>query len=320
MKIGLLDVDSHNYPNLPLMKISAYHKAKGDEVELLNPFRHYDIVYSSKVFGDEYSDDYEYCINADLIIEGGTGRAIAIKDGKETYIPEKDNPLPDEIEHIYPDYSLYPELTKDTAYGFLTRGCPNNCPFCIVSKKEGRISHKVADLSEFWRGQKNIELLDANLLACKDKNDLLYQLIDSKARVDFKQGLDARFITEETAELLAKVKIKVIHFAFDLIKNEKQILKGLKIWGDVSPISRREQTVYILTNYNTTFEEDYYRVKKVRELGFNPDVRIYRKGTAPQITKDLQRWSNNRFIYNTCDFPDYVPRADGKSIKELYGD
>lgn len=320
MRIGLLDVDSHNYPNLPLMKISAYHKAKGDDVELLNPFQHYDIVYSSKVFGDEYSDDYEYCINADLIIEGGTGRAIAIKDGKETYIPEKDNPLPDEIEHIYPDYSLYPELTKDTAYGFLTRGCPNNCPFCIVSKKEGRISHKVADLSEFWRGQKNIDLLDANLLACKDKNDLLYQLIDSKANVNFNQGLDARFITEEVASLLSQIQIAKIHFAFDLMKNEKQILKGLKIWGDVSPISRREQIVYILTNYNTTFEEDYYRVRKVRELGFNPDVRIYRKNTAPQITKDLQRWSNNRFVYNTCDFPDYVPRADGKSIKELYGD
>lgn len=318
MKIGLLDVDSHNYPNLPLMKISAYHKAKGDEVEFLNPFQHYDVVYSSKVFGNEYSDDYEFCINADVIIEGGTGRAIAIKDGKETYIPEKDNPLPDEIEHIYPDYDLYPALTKNTAYGFLTRGCPNNCPFCIVSKKEGRISHKVADLSEFWRGQKNIELLDANLLACKEREDLLQQLIDSKARVNFCQGIDARFITEDVALMLANVNIKLIHFAFDLMKNEKQILKGLKIWGDVSPLSRSKQTVYILTNYNTTFEEDYYRVRKVRELGFNPDVRIYRKSTAPQITKDLQRWSNNRFIYNTCDFLDYVPRADGKPIKEIY--
>ena len=318
MKIGLLDVDSHKFPNLPLMKVSAYHKAKGDEVEFLNPFQHYDIVYSSKVFGDEYSKDYEFCINADVIIEGGTGRAIAIKDGKETYIPEKDNPLPDEIEHIYPDYDLYPALTKNTAYGFLTRGCPNNCPFCIVSKKEGRISHKVADLSEFWRGQKNIELLDANLLACKDCKELLGQLIDSKARVNFNQGLDARFITEEVAILLSQVNIKLIHFAFDLMKNEKQILKGLEIWAKHSPISRREQIVYILTNYNTTFQEDYYRVKKVKELGFNPDVRIYRKQTAPQITKDLARWSNNRFLYNAFDFPDYVPRADGKSIKEIY--
>ena len=173
---------------------------------------------------------------------------------------------------------------------------------------------------EFWRGQKNIELLDANILACKERKELLNQLIESKAKVNFNQGLDARFITNDIAKLLAQIDIKMIHFAFDLMKNEKQLLKGLKIWGDISPVSRRHQIVYILTNYNTTFEEDYYRVRKVRELGFNPDVRIYRKSTAPQITKDLQRWSNNRFIYNTCDFPDYVPRADGKSIKELYGE
>ena len=235
---------------------------------MLNPFKHYDIVYSSKIFGDEYSEDFVYCINADLIIEGGTGRAISIKDGREVYNPEKDSPLPEEIEHIYPDYDLYPELTKDTAIGFLTRGCPNNCPFCIVSKKEGRISRKVADLSEFWRGQKNIDIMDANLLACKDREDLLNQLIDSKAVIDFKQGLDARFITEETAKLLAKIKIKFIHFAFDLMKNEEKIIEGLRIWGGVSPVSRREQTVYILTNYNTTFQEDLYRVQKVRELGF----------------------------------------------------
>lgn len=278
-EIGLLDVDSHNFPNLPLMKISAYHKSIGDNVEMLNPFKHYDIVYSSKVFGDEYSDDYPFGIQADKIIEGGTGRAIRIVNGREEYCKEDDSPLPDEIEHIYPDYSLYG--VTDTAIGFLTRGCPNNCPFCIVSKKEGRISHKVADLSEFWRGQKNIELMDANILACKDREDLLQQLIDSKARVNFNQGLDARFITEETAEMLSRVKIKALHFAFDLMKNEDKICKGLEIWSRYSPVSRREQIVYILTNYNTTFEEDYYRVQKVREYGFNPDVRVYRKETAP---------------------------------------
>lgn len=317
MEIGLLDVDSHNFPNLPLMKISAYHKAKGDSVEMLNPFKHYDIVYSSKVFGDEYSDDYEYCINADVVIEGGTGRAIHIKDGKEVYCEEQDKALPDEIEHIYPDYSLYPEY-KDTALGFLTRGCPNNCPFCIVSKKEGRVSHKVADLSEFWRGQKHIDIMDANILACKDREDLLQQLIDSKAKVNFKQGLDARFITEGTAELLAKINIKYIHFAFDLMKNEKAIIKGLEIWAEHSPITRREQTIYILTNYNTTFDEDLYRVRAVRRLGYNPDVRIYRKNTAPQILKDMQRWANNRFIYNACDFWDYEAR--GKTMREWYKD
>lgn len=314
MDVGLLDIDSHNFPNLPLMKISAYHKQLGDSVEMLNPFKHYDIVYASKIFGNEYSDDYPYCINADKIIDGGTGRAIEIVDGQEVYHKEKDNPLLDEIEHMYPDYELYG--ITDTAYGFLTRGCPNNCPFCIVSKKEGRISHKVADLSEFWRNQKNIELMDANILACKDRKALLQQLIDSGAKVNFNQGLDARFITDEIAELLSQIDIKMIHFAFDLMKNEKQIVKGLEIWARHSKTSTRNQIVYILTNYNTTFAEDFYRITTVAKLGYSPDVRIYRKNSAPKITRDLQRWANNRFVYRSCNFWDYAPR--GTTMKETY--
>ena len=81
MKIGLLDVDGHNFPNLPLMKISAYHKQRGDDVEFLFPLEHYDRVYVSKVFGEEYSDDYLYAIDADEVIYGGTGYAITIENG-----------------------------------------------------------------------------------------------------------------------------------------------------------------------------------------------------------------------------------------------
>jgi tRNA A37 methylthiotransferase MiaB len=156
MRVGLFDVDSHNFPNLPLMKISAYHKAKGDDVEFIDFFKHYDKVYVSKVFGDEYSSMDMTCINADEITYGGTGFAITVEDGKEIYHKDRDRNLPEELEHIYPDYSLYPELTKNKAYGFLTRGCCNDCEFCIVSKKEGRCSVKVADLSEWWNGQKEI--------------------------------------------------------------------------------------------------------------------------------------------------------------------
>lgn len=173
MKIGLYDVDSHNFPNLPLMKISAWHKSQGDEVEWWFPMMHYDKVYVSKVFGDEYSQMDMTAISADEIVFGGTGFAITVEDGKEVYHKDRDKDLPYEIEHIYPDYSLYPELTKDKAYGFLTRGCCNNCSFCIVSQKEGICSHNVADLSEWWRGQKEIILLDANILACKDRISLL---------------------------------------------------------------------------------------------------------------------------------------------------
>jgi hypothetical protein len=281
---------------------------------------HYDKVYVSKVFGDEYSQLPDYPFQAYEIEYGGTGFAITIENGKEVFHKDRDKNLPPHIEHIYPDYDLYPELTKDTAYGFLTRGCCNDCSFCIVSKKEGRCSVKVADLNEFWRGQKYIKLLDPNILACKDRIELLEQLRDSKARVDFTQGLDARFVTEEVALLLKQIKKDVVHFAFDFMKNEKAIIKGLKTYADICglPNDCGSKTVYVLTNYATTHEEDMYRIRAIEDCGFVPDIRIYRKSTAPQITRDLQRWCNNRFLYKSTKWEDYVPRADGKTIRELY--
>ena len=320
MNIGLYDVDSHNFPNLALMKLSAWHKAHGDSVELVDiehPLKHYDKVYISKTFGEEYSKMSDYFPNADEIVFGGTGFAITIEDGKEVYHKDRDPNLPYEIEHIYPDYSLYPELTRDTAYGFLTRGCCNNCGFCLVSKKEGLCSVKVADLSEFWSGQKEIILLDANILACKDRMELLRQLADSGAWIEFNQGLDARFMTVEVAEALNFIKRKVTHFAFDFMKNEKAIVRGLNIYRDHCKPNNND-SVYILTNFDTTIEEDLYRVRLVQEAGLLPDIRVYRRNTAPRILRDLQRWCNNRFLYRSCDFMDYVPRKDGKTIKELY--
>ena len=147
MKIGLIDVDGHNYPNLPLMKISAWHKKQGDTVEWYDTwnglFSPYDVVYMSKVFS--FTEDYSQPVYAESVIKGGSGYCISLVDGKEVFDKSKDKELPYEIEHIYPDYSLYPDF-KDTAYGFLTRGCPRGCDFCHVKAKEGLISHKVADL------------------------------------------------------------------------------------------------------------------------------------------------------------------------------
>lgn len=305
MKIGLIDVDGHNFPNLALMKISAYHKAQGDDVEWCVPILQYDIVYQSKVFDDTYSQDISFVPQADEIIKGGTGYGM-------------NNKLPDEMEHIYPDYSLYPELTKDTAFGFLTRGCCNNCSFCIVCEKEGRCSQKVADLSEFWRGQKNIKLLDPNLLACPDKKELLQQLIDSKAKIDFTQGLDARFINDEIAKLICKCKIDIVHFAFDLMENEKAIRQGLECFKEHYKGSDRALKVYVITNYNTTHQEDWYRVKCISELGYHPYVMIYQKGTHDRFLTDLQRYCNSPFLFRSTSFEDYVPRSNGKSCKELY--
>lgn len=154
MRIGLIDVDGHNFPNIPLMKLSAWHKEKGDHVEWYSPMfsGHMDKVYMSKVFS--FTPDYEYLIDADEVVRGGSGYCIGNINGIEVYDKSKETNLPYEIEHIYPDYSLYPELTQDTAYGFLTRGCPRGCNFCHVKNKEGRKSVKVADLTEFWGGAK----------------------------------------------------------------------------------------------------------------------------------------------------------------------
>ena len=155
MRIGLIDVDSSNFPNLALMKLSAYHRLRGDNVEWYTPFgERYDRVYMSKVFS--FTPDYDLAINADEVVKGGTGHCINLENGKEVFNMPQDAHLPSMIEHIYPDYSLY--NIKDTAYGFLTRGCPRGCDFCIVGKKEGKRTYKVADLSEFWNGQKNIVL------------------------------------------------------------------------------------------------------------------------------------------------------------------
>ena len=298
MKIGLIDVDSHNYPNLALMKLSAWHKSQGDTVEWWWGWEQYDRVYMSKVFDETYTPDIPEPLNAKEIIKGGTGYGL-------------DNKLPDEIEHIYPDYSLYPKLTKYTAYGFLTRGCPNACPFCIVSEKEGRRSRKVADLSEWWSGQQNIVLMDPNILACREHMELLEQLAVSGAWVDINQGLDARLLTPQNIEVIKRIKIKEINFAWDLMKNSKRVIHGLNLWKRYGKRDRHGSwgAVYVLTNYNTTMAENLYRVYKLRDVGFDPYVMVYDKPHAPQEIRDLQRWCNSRTIFKSCpDFKDYRAR------------
>lgn len=298
MKIGLIDVDGHNFPNLALMKISAYHKAKGDDIEWCNLFKHYDRVYQSKVFDDTYTPDLEYIPNADEIIKGGTGYGL-------------DNKLPDEIEHQYPDYSLYPDLTKDTAYGYLTRGCPRGCHFCIVAEKEGRCSQKVADLSEFWSDQKFIKLLDPNILACREHLNLLQQLVDSKAYIDFTQGIDARLLTIESIELINQIKLKEIHFAWDYMKEEKAVLKGLSLYKKYAKHMPHGHygSVYVLCNYDTTMEENLYRIYTLRDMDYDPYVMIYDKPNAPQEVRYLQRWCNNKIIFRSQpDFYKYDPK------------
>lgn len=329
-RIGLIDVDGHHFPNLCLMKLSAFHKQQGDIVEWHDKSApEYDIVYMAKVFSNAYSPDVPEPINARKIVKGGTGYAIWLEGDREVYHKELDPPLAPEIENIYPDYSLYPEYTgygqslkKQTAYGFLTRGCPRGCGFCHVAPKEGRCSHKVADLSQFWSGQGHICLSDPNILACKDALPLLKQLADSGATIDFNQGLDARLITPEKAELLARMKLKTPHFAMDSMDALVPVSRGLRLYVDACKRIKgkwnwRNAKVFCLTNFDTTHEQDMERIKAIQDCECYPYVMIYNKPSAPQITRRLQRWTNNVICYaKSKDFDDYQQWAYKKPLQE----
>lgn len=304
MKIGLIDVDGHNFPNLPLMKISAWHKKQGDSVEWYQPLfsGHLDKVYMSKVFS--FTPDYEYYVDADEVIKGGSGYCIELVDGKEVYHKENDKDLPDEIEHIYPDYELY---GIDYAIGFLSRGCPRGCSFCHVASKEGKCSYKVADLSEFWHGQKNIVLCDPNILACNDHLSLLTQLADSKAKVEFNQGLDIRLVTDRNLEVLKRIKLDSIHFAFDRWQDKDIIEPKLRMFAEKTGFNRGKGKVmvYILVNFDTTIEQDIYRIQLCRELNFSPYPMIYDKEHANPIYRKMQRWCNNFIFWSCPTFEEY---------------
>ena len=298
MEIGLVDVDGTRFPNLVLMKLSARHKARGDNVHLLRPD---DVLLGGNLFGG-YDKLYAACV----FTENRSTSARLKEMGAEIGGTGTDNPstLPHEVEHAYPDYALYGDA--HTAYGFLTRGCPRACPFCIVAGKEGRESRKVADLKEFWSGEATIKLLDPNLLAAREYMDLLEQLAASGAWIDFTQGLDARLLTADNIGLLNTCKVKRLHFAWDNPR-DTVVPRMLEVFASHTNIQDyRKRKVYVLTNYWSTHAEDLQRVYWLRAHDYDPYVMIYDKPRAPKETRQLQRWANNKIIFRSCErFEDY---------------
>jgi len=291
MKIGLFDIDS-KYHNLALMKISAYHKQKGDEVEFYKSLWHstYDKIYCSKIFTKaDKNGDYR----TDDMICGGSGINIKRK-------------LPKEIEHIRPDYSLY---NLNYSLGFTTRGCIRSCGFCIVRQKEGYIKEH-AEVEEFLNSKsKIIILLDNNFLALSSHIKKLQKYIDRGWIMDFNQGLDIRLINKENAKLLRKVKhLKQIRFSWDLMNYEKEVKEGLKILLKTG-IKPYRIMVYTLCNFNTSFEEDMYRFEELVNLGVDPFMMIYENGNKK--IRDFTRWVNKR-LYKVCDWDNYNRRTDNK--------
>jgi len=283
MKVGLAQIDGI-WPNLALMKLSAYHKRLGDSVSVANALERFDTVYASKIFN--FTPDWDsYPIYSDKVI-GGTGYDWKIS-------------LPEEVEHIMPDYDIF---NCKWAMGFTTRGCVRNCSFCVVPTKEGKIRRN-APISEFWNGQKEVVLLDNNLTAAPDvlAEDCAF-IREHKLKVDFSQGLDARLMTDEMAREIGSVKhIGQIHFAFDSMSVEKPVFRGLEIMSQY--VRPGKITCFVLIGFDTTPEQDLYRVTKLHELGYESFVMPYNKSDPYQ--RRFTRWCNHKAIFKTVKWEDY---------------
>ena len=321
MKIGLVDVDGHGkkkkwgatiYPNLALCKIARWHKMRGDDVEWTFPFEHYNKIYISKVFN--FSPDDLTIYDADEIIRGGTGYNIESR-------------LPKEIDLVQPDYSIYPNVLNDTAYGFLTRGCPNKCPWCVVPRKEGYI-HPYMDVDEIAiEGRTKLVLMDNNILAAGDyAKEQLQKIINKGYKVDFNQALDARLVTDEYACLLAKVKWleNRIRFGCDTQGQIKQCEKAM----DKINNHGYKGEYFLYTMLNDDFDECYSRIsywwKRLQDFRKNHNGRAvyayaqpYRdpdnpNRPVPQWQKDMAQWVNKRMIFCTTSFKEFEPRKGFK--------
>jgi|TARA_R110000822_G_scaffold67579_1_gene164508 hypothetical protein len=291
VKIGLLDVDS-KIPNLALMKISQWHKSKGDDVEFYMPLaRHlYDKVYASKIFN--FSDGSD--IQPEMIV-GGTGIDLKIS-------------LPSGVDEMLPDYSIY---NYPHNIGFAMRGCRFACKFCVVPEKEGR--PKSADtISDLWtqRSSDFLVLLDNDFFGNPEWSDRIAEIKKLGLKVNFNQGLNIRLISDRQAEALASVNFrnlsgthKEVYFAWDQIKDEKVIIRGINrvIKAGLKPY---QMQFYILVGFDSTPEEDMHRVLMLRDLGCRPYVMPYDKKDRYQ--RRFTRWVNHKGVFNSCSFEDYT--------------
>lgn len=289
-------VDSY-YPNIALMKIAAYHKKKGDTVEWYNPFDRYDTLYMSKIFN--FTPDYPYYINnANQIYKGGTGYNIQ-------------KVLPENMELLTPDYSMYPTIDHRTAYGFLTRGCPNICSWCVVPKKEGAIRPYQTIREIAVDGRDHIILMDNNVLASDFGISQIKEIIRLGVWVDFNQALDARRVTREIAALLARVKwIKRIRFGCDTQAQIKECEQAIDLIDSAGYKGEYFFYCILFDDFNEAFSRvNYWKNRGKRFLPYCQPLRnINSKNPVPQWQKDMAHWTNRKELFRTCEFADFKPR------------
>ena len=271
MKIALVEVDGHNFPNLALMKLSAWHKAQGDSVEWYDPlFSRPDRIYASKVF--TFTPDFlDYAAGDPEPVRGGTG-----------YDPNEK--LPEDVERMIPDYSMYPDFSA--ALGFLTRGCIRNCAWCIVPKKEGRL-REVDDIERVSAGRKEVVLMDNNFLAADEEfvREQLEKAARRRLKLDFNQGLDARLVTPENARLLADCRwIRYIRFSCDTVAMIEPIRRAVSLIRESG--FKREIFVYMLV---TDIGDAETRLRALVDLNVIPFAQPYRDFTGDSTPTAEQR-------------------------------
>ena len=286
MKIGLIDVDGHKFPNFALMKIANHHRQQGDTVEWVNHFERYDKVYKSKIF--TFTPDNTFAVQSDEIVKGGTGYKIY------------NDLFCDDTE---PDYTLYPQYQH--AYGFLTRGCIRHCPWCIVPKKEGVI-RDYRDIATILQGRKTAILMDNNVLASTHGLQQLEKIIDIGCKVDFNQGLDSKLVTDEIAKTLSKIKwIRFLRFACDTTSAVEPLVKAIEKLNRYG-IKNYRIFVYMLVKDVSEANE---RCKVLKRLGVNPFAQTYRdydNNILPTAEQKRFAWYvNQKAVFKATEWENY---------------
>ena len=294
MNVLLIDVDS-KIPNLALMKISAWHKALGDNVVFEStPFNlsDPDRVYISCIFPKNKvkANGFKSFFNCDVDI-GGTGI-----DLKKT--------LPEEIEEMKPDYDLYPSTYSQ---GYTTRGCIRKCGFCFVPEKEGMIT-EAQHPAEFHDARfDTCMIMDNNLFAAPQywQDDVIGWFIENKIKMLSPQGWDIRLLTDRRAKLLKMIKHpEGLHFAWDDIADEKTVVRGIELLRENGFDLRNRTQFYVLAGFNGSgFDDALYRCNKLKELGTMPFVMPYHKNDK-EINR-LARWANWKQAFWSMTFEQF---------------